>query len=341
MSISPLQPPISPIIGRQDPSLSARVVATTPLLYRAGPDTAADRPGHVRAGSSLAFLGRHLAVIQDDANFIAWFDPADSQVEVVPLPAGHEGKRLFGDDRGNKQWKLDLEACLVDGDRLVAFGSGSSPLRERLVIITDLASDRPDVIIHDASAFYAALRAATDFAGSELNIEGAILLDADTLRLFQRGNGAPHDHLLPVNATADLSWSNLLAYLHKPQPAPTFPLNNIRQYNLGTFDGIPLTFTDAAVAAEAILFSAAAEASPDAIQDGPVAGSVLGVIAADGAARWTPLLDDNGRPFAGKVEGIARSADALLYVIIDKDDPATPSELCRVELIGSWPLTVS
>jgi hypothetical protein len=329
------------INGLQDPSLVACIVRSTPLLYRAGVDAAADRPGHVRAGSSLAFLGRHLAVIQDDANFVAWFDPAESQVEVIPLPAGHEGKRLFDDGRGNKRWKLDLEACVADGERLVAFGSGSSPLRERLVIVSGLASDRTAVTVHDAPAFYAALRAAADFAGSELNIEGAVLLDGGRLRLFQRGNGAARGGLRPVNATADIAWAALLAYLQNPETPTPFRLENICQYNLGALDGVPLTFTDAAAAGKAILFSAAAEASPDAIQDGPVAGSVLGIIDSDGTARWTLLLDADGRPFAGKVEGVARSAGGAIYVIVDKDDPALASELCRVELVGSWPEAVS
>lgn len=326
------------INGRQDPSLTARVVNCTPLLYRAGPDESFDRPAHVRAASSLAAVGDYLAVIQDDANFIAWFDASLSNVEVVPLPAGHEGKRLFDDGRGNKQWKLDLEACLFDaaGQRLFAFGSGSSPLRERIVTVTNLFSQSPTVTVHEAAAFYAALRAATDFAGSELNIEGAILLDETRLRLFQRGNGAPHGSLRPVNATADLSWDKLLAYLQTPQKPASFALENINQYNLGTIDDVPLTFTDAALVSSGVIFSAAAEASPDAIQDGPVAGSALGLIKKDAVARWTVLLDPDGRAFTGKVEGVSVTAAGNCYVVIDKDDPQIPSELCQVELLGSW-----
>jgi hypothetical protein len=329
------------ISGQQDPLLVARIVTSTPLLYQAGADTAADRPTHVRAGSSLAFVGRHLAVIQDDANFVAWLEPAGSQVEVISLPAGHQGKRLFDDGRGNKRWKLDLEACVVDGERLVVFGSGSSPQREQLVVVSGLASDKPNVLIQETPAFYAVLRNTIDFAGSELNIEGAVLLEGGRLRLFQRGNGAARGGVRPVNATADIAWETLLAYLQNPERPARFYLENICQYDLGTLDGVPLTFTDAAAAGEAILFSAAAEASPDAIQDGPVAGSALGVIEPDGAARWTVLLDAGGRAFDGKVEGLAHSAGGDIYVIADKDDPAIASELCRVELMGSWPVAVS
>ena len=58
-------------------------------------------------------------------------------------------------------------------------GSGSSPLRERFVIVDDA------VTLREMHAFYDALRAV--FAG-ELNLEGAVV-DGDDLLLFQRGNG--------------------------------------------------------------------------------------------------------------------------------------------------------
>jgi hypothetical protein len=38
------------------------------------------------------------------------------------------------------------------------------------------------------------------------------------------------------------------------------------------------------------------------------------------------------------VEGVARGPrPGTLYVIVDRDDPHRPSELCEVELAGSWP----
>jgi hypothetical protein len=39
------------------------------------------------------------------------------------------------------------------------------------------------------------------------------------------------------------------------------------------------------------------------------------------------------------VEGIARgSRPGTLYVVVDRDDPHCPSELCEVELSGDWPV---
>src|SRR5699024_1302302 len=98
---------MSGVKARVEPSLGARVIGRTPLLYERGADTHHDRPAHVRAGSALARLGtRKLAVIQDDACFVAVpegvVDPAVAiVVRDVPLPA-LDGLRYFDDTRGNK-----------------------------------------------------------------------------------------------------------------------------------------------------------------------------------------------------------------------------------------------
>ncbi len=39
--------------------------------YRQGANAAEDRPAHVRAGSSVNRFANKLAVVQDDANFVA------------------------------------------------------------------------------------------------------------------------------------------------------------------------------------------------------------------------------------------------------------------------------
>ena len=169
-----------------------------------------------------------------------------------------------------------------------------------------------------------------------MNVEGALHL-GDRVRLFGRGNGAASGAARPVNATCDLAWSGLLAHLRDPDHAPPPGPRDVVRYELGVIDGIPLGFTDATALGDAVLFSAAAEDSPDATRDGRVAGSAVGVIAADGRARWAPLTDPDGRTFDGKVEGLLAAGDGVtLFVVVDADDPDAPSELCTVELHGGW-----
>lgn len=332
------------LTARLDSRLTARLVNRRDLIYSAGPDETRDRPAHVRSGSGLCWFNERLHILQDDANFFARLDSA-GKVDALELPPGADGKRLFDDTRGNKHHKLDLEACLsavVDNSEvLIAFGSGSTEARERIAIVRQQPDGLTDVRLTPAPELYARLRETTDFSGSELNIEGAVLLPSGRLRLFQRGNGAPVGKLSPIDATGDLRFSEVWSYLEGHGQPP--PLRNIVQYDLGRIGSVPLTFTDAAVVspmtenATKTFYLAAAEDSPDTVRDGEVCGAALGVIEASDV-RWTHLVDGEGVPLAIKAEGLLfHPGDARKgFVVIDSDCPDEPSELCEIELEGPW-----
>ena len=319
-----------------DPGLSFRLSQRVPLHYSDGADESLDRPPHVRAGSSLAWVGERLALIQDDANFLALVDPVTAAVESITLPAGKGGVRQFDDLRGNKKQKLDLEACVtVDGGAtFLAFGSGSSERREKVLVVRGIGSGAADVQLVELSALYRLLRSAPGFAPGRLNIEGVVQV-GDWLRCFSRGNGKERDGVTPVNATCDLPLDDLLRHLAETDRVPPPVPRNVTQYELGDLDAVPLGFTDATVVGSEVVYSAAAEASPDAVDDGAVTGSALGVIDPHGRVRWAPLKDERGALFAGKVEGVVTAgAGKGFYVVLDADDPTLPSELCLVEATG-------
>jgi hypothetical protein len=238
---------IQQVVATYDSALTARVVRMTPLRYPDVADPSLDRPPHVRAGSSLAQVGDRLIVVQDDANFVALIDPQGHDVRAVPLPVGAGGLRQFDDVRGNKRFKLDLEACVVipdrSGDILLAFGSGSSPLREQIAVIRGVGDMAPNVALVEAHELYAALRGAAGFAGSQMNIEGAVFVD-DHIRLFGRGNGQTRDGLLPLDATCDLAWPALATYLEAPLMSPSPAPEGVTQYQLGSLGGVRLGFTN-------------------------------------------------------------------------------------------------
>jgi hypothetical protein len=327
-----------PLRARRDPRLSAVVRARTPLYYTEGADPALDRPASARSGSSLVWFRGRLAVVQDDAHFIALVDPDTRHVEAVPLPADAHGRRLFDDLRGTKHLKMDLEAGVVvpspTGERLLALGSGSTHARERIAVLENAYG--PARIIH-AEALYATLRQARAFSGSELNVEGALHL-GDHLRLFNRGNGAPRDGIMPVDATCDLRWDALAAYLDAPDRMPPPPPERIVAYALGALAGIRLTFTDASATHFGLLYCASAEDSPDAVEDGEVMGTAVGTLPPDAPPRWAPLTYPDGSPCVEKVEGLcpSRIRPGLLYLVTDPDAPRAPAELCEVELRGPW-----
>jgi hypothetical protein len=348
------------VVARRDGALSARVVRTAALQYADVAHAQLDRPPHVRAGSGLAWVGDRLVVVQDDANFFALVDPLNARTDSVTLPVGAGGRRRFEPALGNKAHKLDLESVVsipqAEGGPLVlSLGSGSTARRESIIVMRGLddprAGSRAVIAAHALPALYARLRETVAFAGSELNVEAAVHLgsiDGGRLRLFNRGNGARRGNFMPVNASGEMDWRDLEAYMARPDLVGAPQLGNLVQYELGAVGGLPLTFTDAAVVpgppdAERrwTVYTAAAEASPDATRDGPVAGCAVGVISEgpEGiSARWALLEDEAGQPFAGKVEGVELRPDdsTRLYAVVDRDAPEVASELCEVALQGPW-----
>ena len=327
-----------------DPKLKARVTGSAEMIYQEGASVQDDRPAHVRAASGMSAFREYLAVIQDDANWLALID-GDQRVLAVPLPASPDGARIFSKQRGNRQDKYDLEACVnipcQGGHELIGFSSGSRMGREWILCVSDvgssadgrrrqargndLAADLKASFL-DAAPFYDSMRANTAFSGAGLNIEGALTLDDDRIMLFQRGNARPRDGLLPIDATAEVSWVALCRHLADPLKVQPPVLHNIRSYDLGRLDGVRLTFSDAEHLGEGrVLYSASAE---DAETD-RIAGSVLGVIEADGQARWAELIDQDGTPFEGKIEGLTRDMrdQFAIHFVIDDDDEAVPSKI--------------
>nr|WP_314443002.1 hypothetical protein [uncultured Sphingomonas sp.] len=312
----------------EEPRWDARIVDRREMTYTEGPSDDDDRPPHVRAASGMSEFREKLAVIQDDCNWLALID-TDQRITAVPLPPSPAGDRVFSKKRGNQEEKYDLEACVTvssgEGCELVAFSSGSRPEREWVLRVREQEpGGELDAEFVAAPAFYAALRENRAFSGAGLNIEGALALDGDRVRLFQRGNAEPCDGLQAIDATADLSWKDLCAHLSDPDRCPPPTIANVRTYDLGTLDGVRLTFSDAEhLQAGRVLFSASAE-DPDSDR---ICGSVLGIIEADGSARWTHLTDEDDKPFSGKIEGLTLDAHdkAKVYFVIDDDDEDEPS----------------
>ena len=261
-------------------------------------------------------------VIQDDVNALGVGGDALDQ-PLVPwlLPRGSDGRRQFDESLGNKHLKLDLEAATVLPDgRLLLLGSGSTPQREKLVLV------RPDgsCALRDGAELYAQLRNQAAFAGSELNVEGAVV-QGDLLRLFQRGNGRASGALLPVNAVGELPLSEFLGWLDSGRRVPE--LTRIIRVDLGNVRGIPLTFTDAArLGSGDIAFLACAENSPDVTRDGEVLACRLG-ISSQGSILLMDIVDETGRSSTLKLEGIEvhPDDDTTFDVVADVDRSDQPA----------------
>ncbi len=260
----------------------------------------------VRAGSSLVTVRGRLLVVQDDALAVAWVDPATLAIEHATLQG-------FGGPLA-KTDKPDFEAAFVDRDgAVVILGSGSTEARCRAARLDPATGDAK---LEDWTPLYEALTARL---GVRPNVEGAVRVGG-TLRLLHRGAGAGKSAVVDV-AIEDAG--------QRADP----PLA-VAWHDLGAIEGVPLSFTDAEAVEGGIVYLAAAEDTPNAVDDGRIAGAAFGVITEDGA-RYAVLEEADGTPSRRKVEGLALApGGGEAFVVTDPDDATQPAELCRVELVG-------
>jgi hypothetical protein len=286
----------------------------------------------VTAASGLAPLGDGWLVAQDDATSAAWQRPAGVvPVRLFPPVEGHD---RFSEAAGTKSLKPDLEtACPVEADgreAVLLLGSGSTARRTRGVLVT-LDGDRPSVRAAELGPLHAAVAGRLGVPAGQLNLEGASRA-GDVLRWYQRGNlaaGVP-------SAGVEVSLADLVAVLLGRADPGSVRLGAVHVLDLGEVAGVGLAVTDAVALPDGReLLSAAAEDTPNAVDDGPVVATAL--VLADGGRVLdvAPVPEVEGRVV--KVEGLAlRGIDGDrvdLLAVVDADDPELPSP--QVELTVS------
>ena len=286
----------------------------------------------VRAASAVAPLGDGWLVAQDDAVHAAWVRPPGTRrLRLLPPVDGHD---VFSSTAGTKHLKPDLEAaCPVrtaaGGDAVLLLGSGSTPARMRAVLVA--GAPEPRVQVAELPALYAEVAGALGIGPAELNLEGAARC-GDVLRWFARGNlvaGVP-------SRSVDLEVAALVAAVQDPA-APPVRLGEVRSYDLGEVAGVGLAVTDAVALPDGrLLVSAAAEDTPNAVDDGPVVGTALALLDGERVLASSPLPRVDGA--VAKVEGLALlaadDAGAALLAVSDEDDPELASAEMRLRV--SW-----
>lgn len=269
----------------------------------------------VSAASGLVVLGDRLYVIADDETFLSAYALDGTPRSRTPLLSGV----LPTEHAARKRHKPDLEAlALLPGDRLLALGSGSTEARMRGAVVDPRAATLRAI---DLRPLYEQLRNEL----SDLNVEGAAVR-GDALVLLQRGNGAGR-----VNACIELDLGRALAALDARGVLSPDALRSIAPVALGDLDGVPLGFTDAVASPSGgLLFSAAAEDTPDSYQDGPCAGSIVGLLSQGRVMRRLRVSP------TCKIEGLALGSgtgrELALWLVADPDDRKQPATLYRATM---------
>jgi hypothetical protein len=285
------------IRAREDRALTAQIVELHSLEG-------------VTAGSALLRIGARLLAVHDDAFRVTWIDPA--RLKLTPVVLRDDGKAL------PKFRKPDFEAAVrtEDGD-VYLLGSGAT---SRRCTITRIDLESRTVSMQDRGDAYRCVQEALGLE-TRPNVEGAIV-HGERLRLFHRGSGGAPSGIVdvPIDVLEGAA----------PRALAT------QTFDLGELEGVRLAFTDAvSVSAHCTLFAAAAEETPDAIADGPITGSVLGILEDPASARFARLVAPDGTPCRAKVEGLAVDDDLRgAWVLTDPDDPHCATQLGRVDLRG-------
>lgn len=288
----------------------------------------AGRPLHLSAASGLVCLNSFIYVVADDELHLGVFRTGVSEPgHLIRLFDGE----LPDSKPDRKKQKPDLEALTLlpacedyPHGALLALGSGSKRNRRMGAL---LGLDAQGAVRGSPRVVnLAPILAPLEDKFPALNIEGAVVC-GDELRMFQRGNKKHAD-----NAVIRYQFAALLDALTSERAGAIKP-TAINPFDLGQIDGIPFCFTDAAALPDGdMVFTAIAEDTDDAYNDGPCVAAAVGIAGNNGHLRCLRQLD---RPY--KVEGVDARVDGdviRLLFVTDADDANIPAGLFSATIEG-------
>ena len=291
------------------------------------------------SASGVEIVGATAYIISDDAPFLYALDAntlaSRGQVRLFETED-------FGTGRIPKKVKPDLESMAAvvwpnGAAGLLLCGSGSLPNREVGYFVgLPTAEWAPGEVAApafvqrlDLSLLYAQLRPHLA-AGTTLNVEATATTATDLL-LLQRGvaGSAALVFALPLAAT--------ITHLMEPrQPVPAGL--RVLSFQLPALEGRPAGFSGATFVDDALFVTASVEDTADAVLDGAVLGSFVGVVDLHTqAATFARLYWADGTAYRGKVEGLAvrRTLGAGHYellLVTDDDQGGSTALIAQVQL---------
>ncbi|TGE29559.1 DUF6929 family protein [Hymenobacter metallicola] len=285
------------------------------------------------SASGIELVGDTAYIIGDDSPFL-YSCSAQSLAPNAPLALFETAH--FSSGRIPKDRKPDLECltAITTGSEtaLLACGSGATAAREQGFWV-DLPKGPGSATVQPVSLsrLYAALRQALP-RGITLNLEAAAAT-ATELLLFQRTVGAEAGNIvfrLPLAAALE-------CIRHQREVPPV----QQQLFRLPSIAGKPAGFSGACTFDNNVFITASVEDTQDAIADGEVLGSFVGLLPAPQPGAKAPLLQlahlalPDGKPYRGKVESIVvrRALGGGRYeALLVTDDDAGGSTAVLIEL---------
>jgi len=276
------------------------------------------------ATSGLVHVGNKYFMIADDDLNIGSMNEDGSKAILKKILPGE----LPRDEKERKKKKPDFESLVrisddrLAGEGLIAFPSGSKPNRFLAIFIPMTNKGKLDIeglIRFDVSPFLNSILKQNE----HLNIEG-VIIENQKLILFHRGNTDGDE-----NRIFEFKKSDLVDLILGKNKETLFPIAKSEVVDLGNFEGVKLTLTDATFFEGRQFFLAAAENTSNAIDDGEIKGTVLGEFLGPGHIRIISLFKKQ------KFEGLSlqRSKKTIkLSLVTDNDDPTHPSNLYLFKL---------
>ena len=206
----------------------------------------------IGSASGLIFKNDTLYIISDNSNVLFEYSIKDISLTQIPLTTNLPQQNI------QKALKPDFEAITSFNDTLYIFGSGSTPNRNKLIILPE--NDKSNFQEIDLSDLYAVMQSFSQIDASEFNIEG-VAHDGTSWYFLQRGNGpSSRNGIFTVNGN---NFTDDFSILYN-------------EVKLPKINGIRSTFTDAIFANNTLYFLATAEDSNSVYEDGEVKGSLIG-----------------------------------------------------------------
>lgn len=292
--------------------------------------SAPGRPAHLAAASGLRRSGDFLYVVGDDELNLAVFAMSDpSPGKLVRLFEGE----VSSDESRQQRQKPDLEAITLfppftrnPYGALLALGSGTGETRES-GFVWSLGPDGelfgfPRIV--DLAPLY-------DFQQqhvADMNIEG-VGITGDRVVLVNRGNSEEGE-----NVAIFLSLEEMTEALLSDFKLDASELLEVRSYDLGEKDGIPLAFSDVdALPDGRLVFTATAEGIPGTDREDDQAGSAIGVLDSGGELAYFEMIDDPAIALEGVDARLSEDSDSIDVLLCqDADDPDVASPLYRASI---------